>query len=155
MRLILIVDDDLAIAGLLVDILATEGYAVQTATNGALALEQMHRQRPDLVLLDLMMPVLDGWGVLQACRQDTSLAELPIVLLSAGHDAPRGEPAVKAFVAKPFDMLEFLMEQLALSVRHERVDVAVHNQERWGVSTHVTDRHSLKRGVWSFVNPVA
>jgi CheY-like chemotaxis protein len=108
MRRILVVDDDPGIVQLLKDLLDLEGYAVDTANNGAVALVQVERRRPDLVLLDLMMPVMDGWQFLRACREQRDLADLPVVVLSAAKSAPTDEPAVRGFVGKPFELPDLL-----------------------------------------------
>ena len=78
---VLVVDDDLDIRATLAQVLREEGFRVCTASNGLEALEKVADERPDLVLLDLMMPVLNGWEVLETlkrCRGD-----LPIVVVSA------------------------------------------------------------------------
>src|SRR5262245_39183233 len=108
MTRILVVDDDPGIVQFLKDLLDLEGYAVDTANNGAAALLQAERHRPDLVLLDLMMPVMDGWQFLRACREEHELADLPVVVLSAAKSAPVDEPAVRGFVGKPFELPDLL-----------------------------------------------
>ena len=78
---VLVVDDDFDIRSTLAQILREEGFRVREARNGLEALEKVDEEEPDLVLLDLMMPVLKGWEVLKALRH--SRAELPVVVLSA------------------------------------------------------------------------
>jgi len=80
---VLVVDDDRDIRDALAQILVEEGFEVAEAANGAQALDAIGRKVPDLVLLDLMMPVMNGWEVLQTLRQSSELAALPVVVLSA------------------------------------------------------------------------
>ena len=89
-------------------ILALEGYAVETATNGREALEKVGRVRPKLVLLDMRMPVMDGWGF---AREMKARGEtVPIVVMTAAQDARRwaNEIGAAAFVPKPFEVLDLL-----------------------------------------------
>jgi two-component system, chemotaxis family, chemotaxis protein CheY len=106
---ILVVEDDDAIRGLVTELLRDDGYYVQEATNGAEALDQVEAGRPDLIVLDLMMPIMDGWAFVQECRQREWCGEVPIVVTSASHDLPRTADQLRAFgvrtcLAKPFDV---------------------------------------------------
>lgn len=105
---ILVVDDDPSILATVSEILKFEGYPVATASNGAEALEQIERQPPSLVLLDMRMPVLDGWGV--ARRLSEQGRRLPIVVMTAAQDARRWAEEIGAagYVAKPFDLSDLL-----------------------------------------------
>ncbi len=85
---ILVVDDDPSIRGFLAEALADEGYDVQTASNGQEALAVVSQWQPDVILLDLMMPVMDGWGFREAQRRIERLAAVPIIVLSATRDLP-------------------------------------------------------------------
>ncbi|MBI4789422.1 MAG: response regulator [Chloroflexi bacterium] len=80
---ILVVDDDLVTLTWLKQVLEREGYAVSTANRGALALEQIAKDRPDLVVLDLVLPDMDGMDVLRRLRQDPAARDLWVVVLSA------------------------------------------------------------------------
>ena len=106
MQHILVVDDDPAIRDVVADILEVSGYAVETAVNGAEALEKMHQVLPAAVLLDLMMPVMSGWELLRACRGEQSCARVPIVVMSAAWEASdvADELGAQAFLAKPFEL---------------------------------------------------
>ena len=84
---VLIVDDDKAVLRLVRLLLDTSGYATMTATNGAEALEQMRQQLPCLVLLDMNMPVMDGFEFRRQQRADPALARVPVVCLT-GHYEP-------------------------------------------------------------------
>jgi two-component system response regulator MprA len=83
MATVLVVDDDKDIRESLVEVLTDEGYEVTSACNGAEALEAIDRRAPDVMLLDLMMPVVNGWEVLEALRLRGTHPKLPVVILSA------------------------------------------------------------------------
>ncbi len=104
MPTVLVVDDEFGVAEVLDAILTDEGFHVTTAANGQQALACIAEQRPDLMLLDYMMPVLDGTGVLHALAADRSADGLPVVMMSALPE--EGVAAMtrryKAFLRKPF-----------------------------------------------------
>jgi CheY-like chemotaxis protein len=111
---ILVVDDDPAVLSTVADILEFEGYHVERASNGAEGLAAVERVRPALVLLDMRMPVLDGWGFARALRE-RGIAP-PILVMTAAQDARRWAQEIHAagYVAKPFDIPTLLaaVEQL-------------------------------------------
>ncbi len=112
-RLIMVVDDDEATLHLLVDVLSPAGYTVRACRNGSSALAAIASQRPDLVLLDVVMPHTTGLDVLHQIRQ-TGLADLPIVLLTARsytHEDMLAHGA-NAYLQKPFD-IESLLQCVA------------------------------------------
>ena len=80
---ILVVDDDKSIVKVLVGYLEQSGYQTIAAYDGDSALHALRRERPDLILLDLMMPNRDGWEVTQIIRADKALATTPIIMLTA------------------------------------------------------------------------
>jgi CheY-like chemotaxis protein len=100
---ILVVDDDLGIRSALAAFLEDVGYLVGEAANGQEALAWLERQRPTLVLLDMRMPVMDGWELAQALR--ARQIEVPLVVMTAARDARAWaeEIAAAAYVSKPFD----------------------------------------------------
>jgi CheY-like chemotaxis protein len=102
------VDDDPKIRELVSDLLEMEGYDVYTATNGAEALEFLERTTPRLVVLDIRMPVLDGWGFARAVKEQCSA--LPMLVMSGAEDAGRCATEIGAagFVSKPFDLDDLL-----------------------------------------------
>jgi CheY-like chemotaxis protein len=108
-KTILVVDDEYAIVEALAALLGDEGYRVVSAMNGQEALDRIASDRPDLVLLDVMMPVLDGRATLAKIRDDPATAALPVVLMSA---APRAQSVAgarsDAFLAKPFGVATLL-----------------------------------------------
>jgi two-component system, sensor histidine kinase and response regulator len=83
MAKILVIEDEAGVRDSLVDILNAEDYIVDSAVNGEEGLRQIREFHPDLVICDIMMPVLDGYGVLEKVRQDPDLATLPFVFLTA------------------------------------------------------------------------
>ena len=124
---ILVVDDTPSNVKLLADVLGAKGYAVVTAASGADALEVVERERPDLVLLDVMMPRMDGWQVLEQLLEDDATREIPIIFLTARaevRDRARGlELGGVDYVTKPFNPIELapLVEDLVARVgRGER-----------------------------------
>jgi len=80
---ILVVDDDDDFREALSEVLSEAGYPVQQAENGEVALARVAAEAPGIVLLDLKMPVMDGWGVIERMRQDPRTAHVPILILSA------------------------------------------------------------------------
>ena len=112
MKRLLIVDDELAIVEALQDILSVEGYEIVTAFNGAEGLHRMAEARPDLVLLDLMMPVMDGREMLRRMREDTGLQGIPVVVMSAGRISDEERRSSARFLAKPFE-LDVLLDTIA------------------------------------------
>ena len=111
---VLVVEDDDAIALVLEDLLVGEDFDVQRATNGRAALDMLLTFRPDVILLDLMMPVLDGWGFRALQRGlDPDLATIPVVILSGAREATAAsvELDAAAVVVKPF-ALDVLVETI-------------------------------------------
>jgi CheY-like chemotaxis protein len=102
---ILVVDDDAAIRTLLLTVLRRRGLAVDTAKNGAEAMEKLQRCSYAVMLLDLMMPVASGWQVLDYLRQMDAFARPAVILLTAGSE-PRGASPdlVMGTIRKPFDV---------------------------------------------------
>lgn len=114
-KCILIVEDDDAIRYMLADALQDAGYAVAMATDGFDALDHIEQHPPDAILLDLMMPSMDGWTFLETCRGDTRSAHIPIGLLSAAPVLLKTADAwgVQVAIGKPF-ALEALINQVDL-----------------------------------------
>lgn len=105
---VLVVEDDIATRQLLATCLQLEGFCVETATNGAEGLEQMRHHRLCLVLLDLMMPVMNGEQFRSAQLKDPSLAAVPVVCISAVYNAEERADRLRAVacIGKPFDVDE-------------------------------------------------
>jgi CheY-like chemotaxis protein len=101
---VLIVDDDRVSRMLLGHIIAREfGGAITEALNGAEALEVLKRQSFDFILLDLMMPVMDGWEFRRQQEADPALAPVPVIVLSALDQARAAKIHAAAFLKKPLD----------------------------------------------------
>ena len=113
-RRVLVVEDDDAIALVLEDLLVSEGFAVQRAANGSVALQLLPEFRPDVIVLDLMMPVLDGWGFRVRQRaMPPEIAAIPVVVLSGAREATTAAIEMQAagVVVKPF-VLDALVEAI-------------------------------------------
>jgi two-component system phosphate regulon response regulator PhoB len=110
---ILIVEDERDIAALVAYHLAKEGYRVRTAEGGAEALDAIARERPDLVVLDLMLPGFSGYDILGELRRRPELADVPVVVLTARRDEAdrvKGlELGADDYVTKPFSPRELVL----------------------------------------------
>jgi len=106
---ILVVDDDTSIRSFVEMALDSVGYAVSTAINGAQALEVTDQVQPDLILLDMRMPVMDGWTFAREYRA-ASGPHAPIVVLTAARDAADRAAQIDAegYLGKPFDLDDLL-----------------------------------------------
>jgi CheY-like chemotaxis protein len=102
---ILVVEDDQAISSTIADTLSFEGYLVVTAEHGATALDIVKRHPVALILLDMKMPVMDGWAFALAYRHQP-VRHAPIVVLTAARDAAQwaAEIEATAYLAKPFEL---------------------------------------------------
>ena len=105
---VLVVDDDPGIRGFIQMTLRSEGYAVLTAANGAQALDRIAAQRPDAVLLDLSMPVMNGWQLNERI-QELGL-HIPVVFMTAGYSARTEAEKHRAagYLAKPFEVEDLI-----------------------------------------------
>jgi CheY-like chemotaxis protein len=105
---ILVVDDDPSIREVVASLLEMEGYAVLTASNGLEALRVLERQMPNLVLLDMRMPVMDGWTFARELHRRG--LDLPLLVLTASQDAHHWAEQVGAedFLEKPFEITSLL-----------------------------------------------
>jgi DNA-binding response OmpR family regulator len=108
-RRILVVDDDADIRGLVRELLERRGFAVTEAADGKQALQEMYAGRPDLVVLDVSMPGLDGWTTLERIRE---LSDVPVVMLTARSEELEKTRGLRAgaddYVTKPFGRQELL-----------------------------------------------
>jgi class 3 adenylate cyclase len=109
---ILVVDDVAVNVKLLADLLAVKGYAVATAASGAEALEKIDKERPGLVLLDVMMPGMSGYDVCRKLRQNTATAMLPVIMVTALDPTQERVKGIEAgaddFLTKPINQPELL-----------------------------------------------
>lgn len=109
MKTILLVEDEFGIAGVLTVLLEDEGYRVLSAANGRQALSRLAEVRPDLVVTDFMMPLLDGAALGEALRADPALKDIPIIMMSAVPEAAvrMRFDGYTAFLRKPFPIPAF------------------------------------------------
>jgi two-component system, chemotaxis family, chemotaxis protein CheY len=100
--MILVVDDNNDIREMVAEALAQHGYRVSTAPDGQAAFDQALADPPDLIVLDLMMPVMTGWQFMEQQRGDPRLARIPVIIVTAFSDShPEG---AAAFMRKPFGL---------------------------------------------------
>ena len=121
---ILIVDDDPNIRRLLITVLRREHYETQEASNGQEALAQMRAAAPDLVIMDLVMPVMSGWDLLRERAGEASLLCIPVIVISASNiqNASANTLAghVCGLVGKPFE-LDTMLATVRRCLEHPRV----------------------------------
>jgi CheY-like chemotaxis protein len=112
---VLIVEDEQALCDLLADLLEGEGHVARKAPNGRDALQLIGVRRPDLIFLDMMMPVMDGWQFLTELRANPVWEDIPVVLMTAVYDMSSLErkTGAKAILSKPFD-IELIIEAVKL-----------------------------------------
>lgn len=122
MTRVLVVDDEADIRQVLVYVLVDEGYEVEEASDGETALELIERRHPDIIILDMKMPAMDGWEFARRYRERHG-HRAPIIVLTAAQDAARRGTDISAesYVPKPFD-LDVLVEQVAVVLRTIRRD---------------------------------
>jgi signal transduction histidine kinase len=158
MSMVLIVDDDLTARETLMAMLEGEGYDLQVAKDGTQALQRLEQLQPDLILLDVMMPGMDGYEVCRRVRSTPQLAEVPIILLTALDDRASLVKGIEAgaddFLSKPVDRRELtarvrtitrlnryrtLMEQRENIRDMAEHTVAAQEQERQRISRELHD----------------
>lgn len=108
MTTVLVVDDEPTLLDLVSEVLQDEGYAVVTARDGRAALAAFAAEPPALVLMDVMMPVMDGPTAYRAMRALPTDGAVPIVLTSAASNPARLDPGIDGFLAKPYDLVRLL-----------------------------------------------
>lgn len=112
MRTVLVIEDEAPLRANLVRILSAEGYRVVTAADGDEGIAKVLEARPDLVICDILMPKLDGYGVLAALRARPETAGLPFIFLTASadkDDLARGlQSGANEYVTKPFKIADLL-----------------------------------------------
>ena len=130
MKRIVVIEDSDAVREEIVAILTLEGYEVTAAENGRVGVEAVRHAHPDLVLCDLTMPVLDGYGTLQAVRADPSTATVPFVCLTARAERPDMRRAMELgaddYISKPFTVEDLLRGVVAALGKKERAQHESH-----------------------------
>ncbi len=109
MKTVLVVDDEPAIREVMADVFRDHGFGVALAWNGRSMLEILESDRPDLVILDMMMPDVDGPGAFRAMQARPHLRGIPVVMMSAAQGPGGLENEIAGFLPKPFD-LDHLMD---------------------------------------------
>ena len=131
MKRILVIEDEAAVRANILEILDSGGYAGIGAENGRAGLETAQRERPDLILCDIMLPELDGYAILRALRQDARTTAIPLIFLTAKvdrDDVRHGmELGADDYIAKPFRRLDLLR---AISARLQRRQELLQQAER-------------------------
>ncbi len=111
MQLYLIVDDDDSIRSLLQQELRDAGYLIEEATNGKEALDSIRNHQPDLIILDVMMPEMNGFDVAAILKNDPKTMDIPIIILSIVQDKSRGyRIGVDRYLTKPIDTNQLFTE---------------------------------------------
>ena len=139
MRRILVVDDDKEVVRLIRAYLEQAGFEVLAAYDGETAVHVLRRERPDLLLLDLMLPGRDGWDITRLVRADPTLAHTPIIMLTARVDDTDKivglELGADDYVTKPYNPREVV----ALSVSYTHLSIRL----------PCATRRSPNRSMWS------
>lgn len=114
LKKILVIEDDEYLCLLLERFLKSEGFNVQTAENGFIGLVIAKEQKPDLIVCDIKMPVLDGYGVIENLRKDLKTARIPLFFITFYTDSENRERAFQLgandYLKKPVDLKELLMK---------------------------------------------
>ncbi|OJJ15012.1 hypothetical protein BI308_24675 [Roseofilum reptotaenium AO1-A] len=136
-RVILVVDDDANIRELLTQHLDVEGYEVRQAANGHEAIAQIKQQKPDLVVLDVMMPELNGFDVAAILKNDPETMQIPILMISADDRSERGyRIGVDHYLTKPISSEQFLQRvQTLLKQQYSSKRVLVFDQKSSSAQT--------------------
>ena len=138
---ILVVDDDHSIAEVVRQALADEGYPVVTASDGVAALERVASEHPTVMILDLMMPRLDGFGVLERLR-DLPEDQRPSVLVLSARSGPEDiaraiDTGASDFLSKPFDLEELVLRVRLHIARYSRAHAAAERASVDGRRIHI------------------
>jgi signal transduction histidine kinase len=123
-RSILIVDDDTDVQESISAVLLDEGYEVSISRDGRDALEQLRRRPVDLIILDLRMPVMDGWEFRNLQRADPILSRIPVIAISADGSAQAAAIHADRYIMKPFRADDLLLAVERLLLEHERQKLA-------------------------------
>jgi PleD family two-component response regulator len=141
----LIVDDEKTNVAVLSRFLSQRGYATDSAFNGAQALEKITKSQPDVLLLDVLMPVMDGLTVCRTLRADVATQSLPIILVTARTAIDDRITGLKAgvddYIAKPFDLDE-VEARLEGALKRRRLDLSSNPL------THLPGSPTIEEEVW-------
>ncbi len=104
--LVLVIDDDPAVCDVMTRYLSQEGFLVETAATGEDGYRVAQEIRPDVIILDVQMPGMDGWGVLEVLKADPALAAIPVIMLTILEDKERAFRLGAAdYLVKPIDQV--------------------------------------------------
>ena len=153
--MLLIVDDEPQVRKLLETLLQHEGYQTVTASSGEEALQLVARQPPDLILLDIMMPGMDGYEVASQLKSDETTAGIPIIMLSALSEPSARvsglEAGAEEFISKPVERVELWLRVRNLLRLKARGDLASHSHElahrQTGMNVHDVAREDLENAL--------
>ncbi|MEO1442998.1 MAG: response regulator transcription factor [Chloroflexota bacterium] len=133
MKRVIIVEDEETLANNLSDKMQGEGFSVKTVNNGEQGLELIRAEKPDLVVLDIMLPGLDGLSICRMVRNDPATAEVPIIMLTArGTEVDKIvglESGADDYIVKPFGLGEFLARVRAVLRRSRARHTAIQHDE--------------------------
>lgn len=159
---ILIIDDMLQNLQLLVDILSKHGYTVRPANNGQLGIDSAHHQKPDLILLDINMPDMDGYSVCSAFKAEPALKEVPIIFLSAYDKLFDKVRAFKIgaadYITKPFEEMEVLVRvdtHLAIYRQRQQIEALAAQQVSQMRHTLELQQEFFNSAVHDLKNPLS
>jgi diguanylate cyclase (GGDEF)-like protein len=158
---VLIADDSAVIRAILRHHLEAEGYRVEVAVDGPATIEMMRRHQPDVVLLDIVMPGLDGREVLSRVKAEEALQDTPIIFLTARTGSDEIVAALRAgaqdYLKKPFELAE-LIARVGAAVRTKRLQDSLRQRSaeleamtRTDALTGVFNRRHLEEELWRFV----
>ncbi len=150
MTTILVVEDEETLREELAYNLGQEGYKVLTAGDGEEALRLIRKQKPDLVVLDIMLPALDGLSVCRLVRRDPEVAHIPIIMLTArgtqGDKMVGLDSGADDYVTKPFGLGEFLARVRAVLRRLPEQRVGSQTLEAGDIRVDLVSRRAYRRG---------
>jgi CheY-like chemotaxis protein len=123
MARILVIDDDVDLSAFMKGVLVKEGHTVFLAANGEEGLKQARKEKPDLIFLDVMMPVMDGFLFADEFNRDMAIAKIPVIAVTSYVESPLGQPVpfqVTEYVSKPLkpkDVIELVKKNLKPGVK--------------------------------------
>jgi len=128
MQTVLVVEDQEEIASLLRFKLKNSGFDVAIAENGKIALDMAHANPPDLIILDMMMPVMNGENTMKSLKNDNGLKSIPVIMLTAQSSEAAVvdgfELGAEDYITKPFRTQEFIARVNAVLSRHKKATMA-------------------------------
>lgn len=135
---VLVVDDDEGVRSAMAELLEGHGFTVRQAENGRVAIRMAGEQRPAIILLDLSMPVLDGWSTLEELVRHPDLWSVPVVVITAESSPPHGVPVIKkpADVDRVLDVVQTAVHGRRAAVRSPANPLQVPRERHYGATQH-------------------